>query len=142
MMKKKQSHRRLIRQEYLQLHNFVGYYGDEEFKLFLDYNDPYAYRCFGTDSYCTDFCFYITYNKNGDIEDVRVTYYDGSGIQDVCPYLEYTKTEWMELTELPIVFGFDEDGCDEHWHYALMVQFRQNYPHLFSHDDEEGDFYE
>lgn len=141
-MKKKQTHRRLIRQEYLQLQNFVGYYRDGEFKLFLDYKDSYAYLCFGTDPHCTDFRFYITYDGNGDIEDVRVTYYDGSGIQDVCPCLEYTKTEWTELAELPIVFGFDEEGCDEHWQDVLMAQFRQDYPHLFSQDEEWEDDYE
>ena len=110
---------RKIQQEYMNLRNFEGYYGKDGFRLWFDYDDPYAGQCFGAKSYCSDFLICIKYAADGSIEEIHVSYYDGDMICTLCPYWYFSQSELQEFTELPICLGFDERNCDKRWNNIL-----------------------
>ena len=101
--------RKMIDQEYIDLAQFNGYYGEDGFWLRLSYNDPEAYKCFNLKPYCSHFEIIVDYYESGEIEDVRVTYYDGVDyVGKVKKSFWYYESELQFLKEMPITYGFDE----------------------------------
>ncbi len=131
----RKSRRRQIQQDYLELQNFEGYFRDGEFKLWFDYTDPYAYQCFGTAPCCSCFRFFLLYDGTGGLAEIHISYFDGYEIRSVCPRWYFFKDELMELSELPICLGFDEEDCDMRWNAVLRRQFRRNHPRFYSVDE-------